>query len=141
MRHRVEALGYGTREFRLPAGQHLAHGVDAARRVGLDAHDLGHPLFELSGVQVVARCLDPAGTRRARQHDGNRGKQHEHHAGEPGQRFADGDGRAADHEERLCHGAPCSAIRLAGLNEAENTAKAPRGRQPVNEPVHIRVQR
>ena len=32
--------------------------------VGLHAHDLGHALFELSGVQVVARRLDAARPRR-----------------------------------------------------------------------------
>ena len=103
MRHGIEPLGYRARQLRLTAGQHLAHGVHAAGRVGLHADDLGHPLFELSGVQVVARRLDPAGTRRARQHDGDRGKQHEHHAGEPGQRFASRNADAADGEEGFAH--------------------------------------
>ena len=103
MRHRIEPLGDRARQLRLTAGQHLAHGVHAAGRLGLHAHDLGHALFELSGVDVVARRLDPAHARRARQHDGDRGKQREHHAGEAGQRFAGRNADPADGEEGLGH--------------------------------------
>ena len=57
VRHRVEPFGHRARKLRLPAGEHLAHGVHAPRGVGLDARDLGHALFQLLGVHVMARRL------------------------------------------------------------------------------------
>ena len=59
MRHRVEPFGDGARELRLPAGDHLAHGADAARGVGLDARELGHALLELLGMHVVRAASAP----------------------------------------------------------------------------------
>ena len=34
---------------------HLAHGVHAPGRFGLDARDLGHALFEFAGLGVLPR--------------------------------------------------------------------------------------
>ena len=55
----VEPLRHRARQLRLPAGEHLAHGVHAPGRLGLDAGDFRHALFEFAGMDVVARRLPP----------------------------------------------------------------------------------
>ena len=142
VRHRVEPLGYGARELRLPAG---ITSPMVCTRPAVSAWmraSLRHALFELLGMHVVARRLHRRVARgrasmTAMAPSSARTTQAKAASASPTR-----DGRAADHEERLCHGAPCSAIRLAGLNEAENTARE-RGQRMANRnfPVHIRVQR
>ena len=103
MGHGVEPFGDGARKLRLPAGDHLAHGVHAACGVGLDAGELRHALLQLLGMHVVARRLRAACARGARQHDRNGAEQRENDAGEGRERFADRDDGAADQEEGFCH--------------------------------------
>ena len=66
------------------------------------------------GMDVVARGFLAARARAARQHDRDRAEQREHHAGKAGERFADGDGDAADDEEGLGHGRLVARFALTG---------------------------
>ena len=89
--------------FAMPAGQHLAHGMHAPGRVGLDARDLRHALFKLRRLRILPRGRVAPRARRMPQHERDRAEQREDDAAERRQRFAGAYRKPADREEHLGH--------------------------------------
>ena len=103
MGHGIEPVGDGSRHLGLPAGQRLAHRIDAAGGLALRPQHFAQALLELIGAHLLRQGQFRATPAGPGERDGNDHEQQQGRRADPDQRRASTHRQVADGHQNIVH--------------------------------------